>query len=327
VTTYLFCDDDPDKLVDIPRKVGNGISPWNHVPDGTALPAAAIERFATALAGRSSLPDVVLIDDQVEFSRGEQRQRNGTRTMAAFTRLLMTFPRIGEPDPAFVLLTHVDPDPCERLTFMEFGGTAIADRQDRFRDVPRAIEEAINAARAGETAWRPPMDRPVLGRVHGSRDFWRDLFPLLPLLDDAEATDSRLIKEHLRLGEGAQTLSRRKKQERERLNDRKTALSRQIANGLSELHGERATVNGDAEIVNGARQLGLLWIVERRRRQANDIPWTDLAPGLAGQPIAALALRSDHDQAARLAWYRHPDDPRRTAGASHYPSPWGLPSS
>lgn len=321
--TFLFCDDNPEKLFRLPDTLG--LVAWGDVSGrlgGTVLPSIAINRFAAALIDRRRLPDVVLIDDQVEFAAGAPRTRNGVRTMAAFSRLLDTFPRGGADPTTFVLLTHVDPNDNDRLTFMEFGGTGIADRQDHAA-VPQAIRNAIHAASRRATSWQPARV-PELGEIHGNRDFWRELFPLLPLLDDGLLTDNALIKRHLDLGNGDKSPRRATHQ----LSDRKDALKAQLRRGIALTAGtsrlEKSALRTDAEIVEAAKALGLIWFTEQGRRDANNIPWADILPDAAKRtPIRPLRLRSDREPTLGQQWYLHRDDPRRQGGASYYPSPWG----
>ncbi|MDA0179293.1 SIR2 family protein [Solirubrobacter phytolaccae] len=305
--TYLLCDVDPQSVGEVP--IFLPARPWQGPPEGTAVPLRALRSLARTLQSDGDLPTFILIDDVCPWAPGEKEGHNAARTMAGLTRLFDAYGLDRASRPICVRFSYIPTSLRDELTFMEFGGDGIVDRQPGDEDEVERLRDVLDRIRDGELGWRPP--RPLAG-VPDDTGFWEQLFPLLPLLDDHGFTSARDIRELLDID--SDTLDSRI----ETLDGRLRAA---VELAPAEVRREVTRFRGGAAVRTAALHLGYAWIAQEKLRDADDIDWDHVLP-VAAPEVPPLRLRSSVDEAVRAAWYRHTHDPRGRVGADWPPSPY-----
>lgn len=297
--SYMLCDSDPTNHGHIPTAIG--AEPWS--PTGAALPIDVLSQIARALQRGQAMPTLILIDDLCRFSPQEADRPNAARVMSGLTRLFDAY-HLEEPErPACVLFTYVPPSMAKQLTFLEFGGHAVADRQLGEEHCHDVVRQALRAAPASRVAWTAPDLLLELDPAKAG-SFWADLFPLVPFFDDYATTRKDKIRQALDLTP-------------KELSSRTRELARQLRNDESRLLPPESAddlYTGEVGIAHSAERLGLTWLSRESLRNAANLDWYEILPPGA-KPIPELRLRSSRTPALRDRWYQHPDDPRRVEGA------------
>ena len=297
--SYMLCDSDPTNHGHVPTALG--AEPWS--PSGAALPIDVLSQIARALQRGEAMPTLILIDDHCRFSTQEADRPNAARVMSGLTRLFDAYRVDDLKRPTCVLFTYVPPTTAKQLTFLEFGGHAVADRQLGEEDCHEVVRQALRAAPASRVAWTAPDLLLELDPAKAG-SFWADLFPLVPFFDDYATTTKDRIRNALSLTPKA-------------LSSRTRELARQLRNDESRLLPAEPADDlyaGEAGIAHTAERLGLTWLSRESLRNAANLDWYAILPPGA-QSIPELRLRSTRTPALRDRWYQHPDDPRRVEGA------------
>lgn len=302
------------------------LDPWRPEPASAGSPRYGnVVDLLKALARGRSLPDVVFLDDAVPRGAGDDRVMDAyAAAVASAVRHLAGLKRA--PQPRIVVITATALDGQDLLAMLELGADDVVAKGDlgpAGREAYRvALNEAIDDRRPRAHATNA-MD--IKARCWPPRRRWRSdvneriragliaLLPLLPLWQ-AGIVHEELVNRHLKITERSLLPDMRG------INRHFLTRAEQKAQRFGWLRAKfdpKAPLRG--LVAEGAPEDGLLWVRERSRNRARDLPWQEILAGCDPNltpPAGHAPFASGAHPHLRELLYQLPHDPRRERGGA-----------